>query len=306
MRHLLHHLFLPRHTNNHRARALHIDALLVYVLAFVVFNLGFRFVYRQYPDVLGYATDIRVEQLLASTNAKRQAAGLSPLSLNRTLSAAAAGKAQDMFAKNYWAHVAPDGTTPWDFIMGSGYRYTVAGENLAKNFSTSGGVVDAWMASQSHRDNILKSGYRDVGFAVVNGVLGGEETTLVVQMFGSTSQLATAPTQPTPKPEVVKLPVNQPANSVVIPETASQTRGTQNALPLSFIASYQHPLFDLPTVTRVLAFAFGGFLIILLIVDFWVATRRRTVRVSGHTIAHILFFITIFFGMSAIFQGAIL
>lgn len=296
---LVHHFFTPHHTNNHRARALHPDALLMYVLLFAIFNFGFRLLHRQYPDVLGYAIDIRVEQLLADTNARRQVAGFSPLRLNAQLSLAAAGKAQDMFAKNYWAHIAPDGKTPWDFILGSGYRYTMAGENLAKNFSTSDRVVDAWMASQTHKENLLKPGYQEVGLAVVNGILGGEETTLVVQMFGTTKQLALAP----PSPNV---PAMEEVKPVVVTEVAGETQKQQGTAVSEFIASYKNPLFDLPTLTRTLAFSFGGFMLALLVVDVWFVTRRRIVRVSGHSIAHILFLSALFIGMSAILQGAIL
>src|SRR5690242_9037034 len=104
---ILRHLFIPHHTNNHRAKVLHVDALLTYVLLFAVFNLGVRILHRSVPDVLGYATDIHVEQLLSGTNAKRQEAGLGAVTLNSQLSAAAAAKAADMFAKGYWAHNSP-------------------------------------------------------------------------------------------------------------------------------------------------------------------------------------------------------
>jgi len=138
--HLVHHWLVPHETNNHRSRALHLNALLSYALLLMVFNLGVRVLHSQ-------ATDIRVDQLLNSTNAKRQENGLSSLQLNSTLSQAAAAKAADMLTNGYWAHNSPSGKTPWDFIIGSGYRYTLAGENLAKNFQSSDGVVEAWMAS---------------------------------------------------------------------------------------------------------------------------------------------------------------
>ncbi len=300
----LRHLLTPHHTNNHRARALHVDALLLYVLVFAIFNVSFRLIYRIHPDILGYATDIRVEQLLTATNAKRQAAGLSSLQLNSVLSAAAAHKAQYMFQKNFWAHVAPDGKTPWDFIIGEGYHYTIAGENLAKNFSTSTTVVDAWMASQSHRENLLKSGYRDVGFAVVNGILNGEETTLVVQMFGTSNQLAVLP-------QVSPVKTEESRTAVVISEAASQSSISgegrlATSLPLGFTAAYRQPLFDLPTVSRGAVLVFGGFLMALLIVDGWMIAKHRIVRVSGHTIAHMLFLTTLFISASAILQGTIL
>jgi hypothetical protein len=69
----------------------------------------------------------------------------------------------------------------------SGYDYVYAGENLAKGFNSSQGVHNAWMASKSHRENILNANYREVGIAVVPGELNGDYVILVVQMFGSLS-----------------------------------------------------------------------------------------------------------------------
>ncbi len=289
----LRHFFIPHQTNNHRAKALHVDMLLVYVLLFSLFNLGIRAAHKVAPDVLGYATDINVQQLVAGTNAKRAEAGLSPLTLNSTLSVAAANKAADMFAKNYWAHNSPIGSTPWDFITGAGYRYTVAGENLAKNFSTSGGVVDAWMASPSHRENLLKAGYRDVGFAVVNGTLNGEETTLVVQMFGATQgEVAAAPSPPPQQVLVTQeaAVVNEPALPVVS----------------GFESVNTTPLLNIPTVSRDLVFAFVGILMGVLLVDAWIASRRRVVRIAGHNIAHILFLSALFILITGASRGRLL
>ena len=190
----LRHLLLPHHTNNFRAKLLHLDFFAMYVVLFFLISISFRTVHKIDPNILGFATDIHTDQLLNLTNQKRAEAGLTPLILNDKLSQAAAGKARDMFSKNYWAHNAPDGTTPWDFINGAGYNYSVAGENLAKNFSNSSGVVEAWMNSPSHRENMMRSQYQDIGFAIVNGVLAGEETTVVVQMFGRpAAQIAAKP-----------------------------------------------------------------------------------------------------------------
>ena len=289
-------MFIPQYTNNHRAKALHVDALLVYVLLFALFNLGIRAAHRVAPDVLGYATDINVQQLLAGTNAKRQEAGLGALTLNSTLSVAAANKAADMFSKNYWAHNSPIGSTPWDFITGAGYHYTVAGENLAKNFSNSQGVVDAWMASPSHRANLLKGGYRDVGFAVVNGTLNGEETTLVIQMFGATAgELAAAPSPP-PQPVVI------PQEAAVVNEPALALQPVVNG----FESVNTQPLFNIPTVSRDMVFAFVGILMGVLFVDAWVASRRRVVRIAGHNIAHILFLSALFILISGVSRGRLL
>jgi hypothetical protein len=295
------HFFIPQHTNNHRAKALHVDALLVYVLLFALFNLGIRAAHKIVPDVLGYATDINVQQLLAGTNAKRQEAGLGALTLNSTLSVAAANKAADMFSKNYWAHNSPAGATPWDFVTGAGYRYTVAGENLAKNFSTSGGVVDAWMASPSHRANILKPNYRDVGLAVVNGTLNGEETTLVVEMFGATpGELAAASPTPPAQPVVV------PQEAAVVNEPAPTVQPIQQPEISGFQSVNVQPLLNIPTVSRDLVFAFVGILMGVLLVDAWVASRRHVVRIAGHNIAHILFLSALFILISGVSRGRLL
>lgn len=103
------------------------------------------YVRTNYPSVLGTYSNISQEALLSMTNQKRQEVGLSPLNLNGSLSQAAAGKASDMFTKDYWAHVSPDGTSPWVFIKASGYNYIYAGENLARGFTTPTDVVNAWM-----------------------------------------------------------------------------------------------------------------------------------------------------------------
>lgn len=299
----LRHLFIPHETNNHRAKALHIDALLTYILLFALFNLGMKAIHRSIPEVLGYATDIHVEQLLSGTNAQRSAAGLPPLTLNGALSAAAAAKASDMLAKNYWAHNSPTGASPWDFIVGSGYRYTVAGENLAKNFSDSSAVVSAWMASATHRANIIKPSYKEVGFAVVNGTLNGEETTLVVQMFGAQASAPVAVASPTQAPR-----------PVVIPEEAAVSAAEPTFAPVqpipAALSGFQdvskQPVFNIPTVSRDVVFAFMGIMMGVLLVDALVARRRHVVRIAGHNIAHLLFLTALYILVSGVGRGRLL
>lgn len=295
---ILHHFLVPHEGNNHRAKALHHDALFAYVLLLAVFNLGIRFFHGQLPDVLGYATDIRIEALLAGTNSKRAEAGLSSLSLNNALSQSAAAKAADMFANNYWAHNSLSGKTPWDFIIAAGYRYTLAGENLAKNFQTSGGVVDAWMSSPTHKANIVKAGYKEVGFAVVNGVLNGEETTLVVQMFGATSA---APVAQIPKVEA-SAPKVVPQIAVVPTEPAAQIIAPAPV----FERVITTPRIDIETATSTLVYVVVGLLIGVLFVDAFVVSRKHIVRLAGHNMAHILFLGTMVISGLALTRGSLL
>lgn len=132
-----------------------------------------------------YASSVNINDLNYYANIERNNAGLASLNLNPMLNTAALNKANHMIANNYWAHVAPDGMTPWNFIDASGYVYSTAGENLALHYTSSNGVVAGWMASPSHKANVMNDQYTDVGYAVVDGVLLGNQTTLVVAMYGS-------------------------------------------------------------------------------------------------------------------------
>jgi uncharacterized protein YkwD len=153
---------------------------------------------------LGQTVGLTSEQLLMGTNEQRAAHGLRPLAIDPELSSAAAEKARDMAKRDYWSHDAPDGKTPWYFIEAAGYEYINAGENLAYGFKTSDGVINGWMNSQRHRDNLLGD-YRDVGFGFVHSDnFQGGSYTVVVAMYGTSLQTAVAgsvaPEQPMPPP----------------------------------------------------------------------------------------------------------
>lgn len=125
------------------------------------------------------------KNIIYLTNAERHKNELSDLNENQLLDKAAQAKLDDMFKNNYWDHFSPNGKKPWDFITENGYSYTYAGENLAKGYISSDSTVNAWMNSQSHKDNILSSRYSEIGVAIGTGKIDGKPTTLAVQMFGA-------------------------------------------------------------------------------------------------------------------------
>lgn len=292
----LHHLFIPHEENNFRAKALHTDFLTYYLL--IALFLTFAFKYTALSNVLGFATDITIDKLYSLTNSQREKNGLSDLSYNDQLSQAAQKKAQDMFANNYWAHYGPKGETPWDFILASGYQYEYAGENLAKNFLFSQAVVDAWMASPTHRENILRSNYTQVGFAVVNGVLNGEQTTLVVQMFGrpagATLAKTTNPTVKLPQPTIA--PTVQPIQPQV--ETGAKE--------VILAKEANKPALRLFDFSFNLNAVFLGFLLLALALDFYFASKLNVIRIGGKNLAHFIFISFIFLGLFLFTRGAIL
>lgn len=237
---------IPHKANHYHPHSLRPVALFVLIGVLVSVNTAYNITAAKTFQVLGYATSISAAEVIALSNQQRAANGLAALRTNSQLNQAATAKAQHMFANDYWAHFAPDGTPPWYFITASGYSYSTAGENLAKDFNTSAGVVNGWMASSGHRANILNTSFQDTGVAVVNGVLLGAETTLVVAMYAAPkSAPAPAPTPapivaqspppapapaPTPAPAPAPKPAPAPAPQAVAP-TPAETPTEQEAQP---------------------------------------------------------------------------
>lgn len=283
------HLFTPTEENNYRAKALHVDFLAFYVLLAVVLSFFFKT-----TNILGIAINIAPQKLFALTNEQRLKNGLSSLNYNQALSEAAEEKAKDMFLKNYWAHFGPDGETPWDFILSSGYQYQYAGENLAKNFMFSEDVIKAWMNSKTHRENILRTNYSEVGFAVVNGVLNGEETTLVVQLFGKSL----------PKAVVVE---SRPENTSEVGVAAGSTFTSEVKETNKPIAGAKSEttlnLSRLPLNTN---FIMLIFLILALLFDLYYAYKLKVIRVTGKHIAHFIFLGFILASLIVVTKGTIL
>lgn len=310
---LFHHFFIPSERNNFRAKALHIDTLSFFLgLALFMSVSANMFFGGSVGHVLGVATDITIEKLYALTNQKRAEAGAPPLSYNNQLAAAAVAKANYMFTNNLWAHYGADGTTPWSFMLAAGYRYVFAGENLAKDFLFSQDVVDGWMNSPTHKENLLRADYKDVGFGVVNGTLNGQETTLVVQMFGS-PQGAPLVAQAKAEEQVKVIPTRKPA----IPTKTATTAPTKTAtptvvvtIPAAQIGSIKDkPLRQMPfSFFNSLNFTYLliGFLSIALLFDFYFAWKLRLVRIVGKHTAHFIFLAFALATIVIITKGSIL
>jgi uncharacterized protein YkwD len=122
--------------------------------------------------------------LVEQTNDVRSRSGLGTLTLNPLLSQAAQAKAQDMAARGYFLHKAPDGRWSWDLIADLGYEYQAAAENLAVGLGSDDVLVAAWMASPGHRHNILNERYTETGIGIARGRYKGQDTVFVVQLFG--------------------------------------------------------------------------------------------------------------------------
>lgn len=173
---------VPHKKNHFRPHLIRGYGLAIVVVMVVALQLGYNSLTT--GNVLGNQAAITVAGLLGETNSARANAGEPQLQLDEKLTQAAYLKAQDMFARQYWAHDAPDGTQPWKWLGDVGYNYAEAGENLAKGFRSDTAAVAAWLHSPEHRANVLKQDYSQVGFATMEGSLHGKSTNIVVALYG--------------------------------------------------------------------------------------------------------------------------
>jgi uncharacterized protein YkwD len=155
-----------------------------------IFTLVLVFLFFSYN--IAFASPITQENVINLINQERRLNGLSDLSIDPELNRASQMKSKDMLRRNYFEHYA-FGLTPWGFIRNSGYDYIFAGENLAMNFSTSEGMVGAWMNSPAHKENILNPNYSDAGVGIIKGAYGesgtSHETIMVTTLFGKKKPL---------------------------------------------------------------------------------------------------------------------
>lgn len=310
--HKFSHHFVPHHHaeigEHHRAHALNPGALLFYLVIFVFIIFGFYFVRSAAPQILGTA-QYTAAQIVELTNIKRAEQGLSPLTLNSKLSSAAYGKALDMLANNYWAHYSPQGKSPWNFIKAAGYRYIYAGENLARDFNDPQSLVNAWMASPTHRSNILDKNFKEIGVSVESGKLTGREGVLVVQMFGSSvSQV--------PKTDqVAKLPASnlqtqgessQQEEAVEnveegsLPEVEEVGQLAVNHKPATVLASRQF------SISKIITLVLVGFVFLLFVVEVAVASKKAQISIKSSTLAHLGLLALVLFAVWWSVAGAVI
>ena len=129
--------------------------------------------------------NLQENQILELVNLERSKNGIQPLTINLQLTQSAQLKTRDMLDRNYFGHISNGGQKWSDFIIKSGYNYTISGENLAKNYTDSRSTVQAWMNSTTHRNNILNKDFHETGIGFGNGIIDNQSTILITQQFGS-------------------------------------------------------------------------------------------------------------------------
>ena len=158
-------------------------------------------IYKEYKaEVLGNATTSEATEIAAAPvesttnlnefeaavlyliNTIRVSNGLGALQPNQMLTDIARSRCNDMIVNSYFSHYTPDGRNIFNIFRENGVSYVNAGENLGQSSPASSGTpeafANAWMASPTHKANILRSVYSKIGIGVVDG--GGRRVVATV------------------------------------------------------------------------------------------------------------------------------
>ncbi len=103
------------------------------------------------------------QEVIRLTNLERDKHGFKPLKLDESLANVARKKSVDMATNNYFSHDSPTYGSPFAMMESLGIKYYSAGENIARGQTTPSEVVQAWMDSEGHRENILHPDFTHIG-----------------------------------------------------------------------------------------------------------------------------------------------
>ncbi|WP_370871947.1 SafA/ExsA family spore coat assembly protein [Alkalibacillus filiformis] len=142
------------------------------------------------PDLIYPGDDVTIplktevksieDEVIRITNEMRQQHGLQPLKSDWQLSRVARYKSRDMRDQNYFSHQSPTYGSPFDMIEQFNVSYRRAAENIAAGQQSPRSVVDSWMNSQGHRENMLDPNMTHIGVGYAEG---GQYRHYWTQMF---------------------------------------------------------------------------------------------------------------------------
>ncbi len=292
--------FIASESNDYRPGALSYKAFLIYGLIILLFRL-----------ILGvlpaHSAAVESQTLMDLINTERSSRNLTVLITNASLLTAANQKSQDMIDRDFFAHIDPDGNYVWPKIMTAGYgQYKILGENLAVDFSTSEGMIKAWLDSPTHRANLLHTDFLEQGLVALYGDFEGRYTNLTTSLFGARvagTQAPEAP-QPAPPPPPPEPFAPEPSPVVKPPPPAPHTQpppvpskvlnpapsSTKPALTPAFSGTktaQNTPIFDFTDLGRVVFTLLGLGLLCILAIDSVIILRHETAVIRSHSSSHL-------------------
>jgi uncharacterized protein YkwD len=100
---------------------------------------------------------------------ERSFAPAPPVKLSGTLAGVALGHAADMAQHNYFEHEDRAGHSPADRVRAVGYQEKLVGENIAYGPKSADEVVQGWLDSPGHCENIMDPRFAEMGIAYAAG-----------------------------------------------------------------------------------------------------------------------------------------
>jgi uncharacterized protein YkwD len=126
-------------------------------------------------------SDTEQQRVVDIVNRERAAGGCPAVKVNARLTEASQLHSEDQAAHNNMSHEGSDGSSPWDRARRAGYDNAI-GENVAMGYRDAEAVMDGWMNSPGHRNNIMNCDARAIGVGLAMSSGGAPYWT---QMFGS-------------------------------------------------------------------------------------------------------------------------
>jgi len=125
------------------------------------------------------ASEIKIFKM---TNDERKKKDIAALVLNPALSKVARAHSENMAKQMKFEHTL-DEKSPFDRLRDAGYKYEVAGENLAhgEDDPSLEMIMKSLMDSKEHRANILQAEYTEFGIGIARDKAG---QTYYTQLFG--------------------------------------------------------------------------------------------------------------------------
>lgn len=277
--------FIPHEGNNHRPHILrgqntrNVIVVLIF-LEIIVFLLPTL----TRINTTGNMATVLPAVLADLTNTERESQNLQTLTVNPILNKAAEMKAQDMATNSYFAHISPEGKTPWYWLLQAGYEYQYAGENLAINFSDSKDITNAWMTSPTHKANIVKGNYTEIGTGIATGMYEGHNTIFVAQVYANPLPKALSQAQPkteTIKKETPEIAKVEKASNVLGAEVANTVIPNTNTIEPIQIKLIQQPTFwqkllaSPRDTTNIILYAIFGIIFIALLLYIIIKEKKH-------------------------------
>jgi uncharacterized protein YkwD len=133
-------------------------------------------------------------EVLTLVNQRRQAGAtcggvakpaVGKVDLDTRLRCAARKHSKDMAVNNFFSHTGTGNTQPWDRMKSAGYSYNAAAENIAANQTTAAAVMNTWMNSTGHCNNIMNGSYKKLGVGYYYRASGATYKHYWTQNFGA-------------------------------------------------------------------------------------------------------------------------